>query len=161
MSEPDMTITASHAPPYVKGEPQSVTFVAADGRESVVTVDLLTRRSSHRDTHVHPTQFATAGQKCRACRWIEVVLARTLEGDYVAQTIGMSLVPGETNNFFIVRSADPYALLDDLVVHKASTGARFLPVQTADAFDDFGDLDPVIGEAFDDWRERNSYLLSS
>jgi hypothetical protein len=174
---------------------QVLTLPTRDGPVTVRGV-VLGEGSSRSELHNHATSVADPGQKCKACRWSEVKIIRLVEterdislrthpsrtgsvaesvrlrtegpllGAYIIHTVGMSVVPGEVMKTRLVRTTEPTAVLNALVVHKYESGNlvdTFVTRPAQDALDDAADADPDLDAVFRVWLTdpANAELLDA
>lgn len=108
--------------------------------------------SSERDRHEpHQSDYAAKGDRCSACRWVELRLFRLRGGDYALHKAGRSIVPGEVTLCRVELLSGPNEVLEALIKRDRRPGRRaaYLPMASA----------KLLGQASDrDRRLRVAYL---
>jgi hypothetical protein len=123
--------------------------------------------SSHREAHTHQfadrerPQYAPRGERCSACRWIEVLIYLVNEwldgaddegnsGRYLVVTRGMTVVPGEREFRRTVATDSPYEVVELLTVRRNHSGRddAYIPSSNARALSRAAELDGGIRDAY-------------
>lgn len=139
-----------------------------DGDEVRFTGQLLGFGTSRRDNHNHyPRRFAAKGEKCSACRWLEVYLYRRyadeevdlaatpptlakitpVPTDYVVHTVGATDVPGEHRLSRISFTTSAFEVLELLTVRRPGD-EPFVAAQASRALAQAASLDRGIRDAY-------------
>lgn len=114
--------------------------------------------SSRATDHDHePGRTARRGERCSACRWLEVRIyvdedarvkrareSGNTQGGYVLETIGRSEVDGEHNRYRTRMFHDPFLVVAKLT--KRVDDSTFLPIVAQEALEEAAERDEPLGE---------------
>lgn len=108
------------------GELQEVEFTVqtVSGPETIHGMQLGTS-SSYRGSHNHVSEFAnaSAGERCSACRWMEVTIVFDVAGEqYIVVISGRSRVPGEIDRCRVERTTSPVWVIETLSMPQRRPG---------------------------------------
>lgn len=124
---------------------------------------ILGSASSEHTTHRgHPNKdYAPRRVKCSACRWLEVTIFLSRNGDpkfldeltygYVVQTVGVSNVPGEVDFERLWTTSSAFEVVELLTVRRGQPNGStetFIPPQHARALAQAATLDEDVREAY-------------
>lgn len=115
----------------------------------------LAAASSHRDDHsalIHGLgEFAPQRTRCSACRWFEIQIFRNGDSQWVVQTIGKSIVPGEEDRHRVHFCETARAVVTALALTRGEN--VFLPNVAKRALDIAADADerlaPLVDQVLD------------
>jgi hypothetical protein len=108
--------------------------------------------SSREIEHSHsPDRKAQRGERCSACRWLEVRIYIANDESsgtaYVLETVGRSLVDGEHDRFRTRRFRDPWLVIAKLA--KRHDDTTFLPLVAQRALSEAAEYDGRLAELLD------------
>lgn len=147
-------------------------FDTQAGRPSTIEFEgrLLGEASSRAPKHaglVHDEgSFAPPGLRCSACRWFEVRIytadempddemsTDAVEAAWIVETVGKSVVPGETDRRQFRRVTEPRQVIGVLVQTKRASrpgeeGDTFIPATSRHALDQAADRDDRLTDVID------------
>lgn len=131
------------------------------GRPSAIEFDgqLLGEATSRASKHavlVHDEgSFAAPGMRCSACRWFEVRIytERSDDPTWIVETVGRTIVPGETDRRQFRRVTEPRQVVAVLVQTKRQRPGEdadtFIPATSRYALDQAADADERLAEVID------------
>lgn len=124
---------------------------------------LLGFASSHEEDHTdHRGEFAdpTAGERCSACRWVDVAIYDIREDPaankryrgalYLVHTVGRSDVPGEVDRPGLVKARNAPLVLEGLT-QRSKTGRVYLTVPAGQAMAEASAYDEALARV---WETR-------
>lgn len=112
--------------------------------------EILGASTSEGQRHNHDGPYAPSRSrehKCNACRWQETTIYATSDGEYVAYTVGRSILPDEIDYARVVVAATGRELVDQLIVKSAAK--PFIPAPAARALAQAADVDDSVADAYD------------
>lgn len=115
---------------------------------------VLGRASSRRERHTHPPGTHPAhGERCSACRWMEVVILHDLaepedeDRVYAIVTEGKSVIQGETTRGRVERTTSPHWVVEYLS-KRDGQGELYMPVVSKKAVAEAASRDPRLDDAY-------------
>jgi hypothetical protein len=112
-----------------------------------VTGSLVGFVSTRESKHSHFSRWAPRGEKCRACRWFQILVIQT-DSKWVMHRIGPSQVPHETPMFTPLTVTDTAAELVEQAHHWSDrTGAKFLSSPAREVLEVAAEFDDEMHEA--------------
>lgn len=123
-------------------------FFVARGYDSLITFDgrLLGTASSFRTGHTHESKYAPVGQRCSACRWFEVKIFATDDGEYVVEMTGKTEVEGERTRHRAEITSSAYWVVEMLT--QRENERRFIPLVSRKALAEAAAHDSGIENAY-------------
>jgi hypothetical protein len=140
-------VTTRRPDPELREIEMLVSTVTGD---EVVRGTLLGKKSSRRRTHNHPRErMAAIGERCSACRWMEVfILYDTTAEQYVVVTKGESQVVHEQTRGHVERTTSPLWVIECLQLPDRRSGGTYLPYTSRQAVLAAARFDADLADAY-------------
>lgn len=119
----------------VRGIDREMTF------DGVLLGAATSRRTNHAD-HGECETYPCPGSRCSACRWFEVSIFKSCDGQYVVELTGQTIVPGERTRHRVEVTPSPSWVID--VLTQRDGDRTFIPHVSRRALAEASTRDPGI-----------------